>query len=111
MFSVCLGCAPLIGPALSRKTLHAGTKNSTLVRLSSCPSDMTITWTKALPTMMYAQRTYNTLYTFAYNRASHGGSYHLVGGKLYDISHANIHSCWSNVGFCTPFIGNTPGLA
>ena len=27
------------------------------------------------------------------------------------IPHANIHSCVRTVGFCTPFVSNTPGLA
>jgi len=27
------------------------------------------------------------------------------------IPHANIHSCERNVGFCTPFVANTPGLS
>jgi len=27
------------------------------------------------------------------------------------IPHANIHSCDRNVGFCTPFVANTPGLS
>ena len=28
-----------------------------------------------------------------------------------DIPHANIHSCLRTVGFCTPFVSNTPGLS
>ena len=28
-----------------------------------------------------------------------------------DVDHANLHSCELNVGFCTPFVANTPGLA
>ena len=27
------------------------------------------------------------------------------------IPHANVHSCLRDVGFCTPFVSNTPGLA
>jgi len=29
----------------------------------------------------------------------------------FDFVHSNIHSCVRSVGFCTPFISNTPGLA
>ena len=32
-------------------------------------------------------------------------------GLHHDIPHANIHSCFSNIGFCTPFVKNTPGLS
>ena len=27
------------------------------------------------------------------------------------VPHANVHSCRRTVGFCTPFVSNTPGLA
>jgi hypothetical protein len=29
----------------------------------------------------------------------------------YHVPHANIHSCLRKVGFCTPFVANTPELA
>jgi len=51
----------------------------------------------------------------------------MVGGEEYSVQwsmtvpvalnptsavpHANIHSCYRSVGFCSPFVGNTPGLA
>ena len=30
---------------------------------------------------------------------------------LPNIPHANVHSCVRSVGFCTPFVSNTPGLS
>ena len=29
----------------------------------------------------------------------------------FDVPHANLHSCLSHIGFCTPMVSNTPGLA
>lgn len=29
----------------------------------------------------------------------------------FDVSHGNVHMCLDSVGFCTPFVQNTPGLS
>mmetsp|Transcript_9552 Transcript_9552/g.28277 ORF Transcript_9552/g.28277 Transcript_9552/m.28277 type:complete len:832 (+) Transcript_9552:40-2535(+) len=33
------------------------------------------------------------------------------GSRLFDVTHANVHACQRKVGFCTPFVEETPGLA
>ena len=30
---------------------------------------------------------------------------------VWDVPHSNLHSCLAEVGFCTPFVSNTPGLS
>lgn len=32
-------------------------------------------------------------------------------GVHYEIPHSNLHSCLTHVGFCTPFVSNTPALS
>lgn len=59
----------------------------------------------------------HTNYTFKYSLTlpkwadpvAHGMS--TGSSEQFELPHANIHSCERKVGFCTPFVKNTPGLA
>jgi hypothetical protein len=60
---------------------------------------------------MFAGQKYHTIYRFAVDPTTVSHYQYAVKGTKWDVPHANIHSCVSTVGFCTPFIGNTPGLS
>ena len=80
-----------------------------VIQMSICPSDMKIEFTETLPDLMRVGSVYYTNYRFHVDEK--GISPQMVKGVQYDIPHANIHSCFSRVGFCTPFVKNTPSLA
>lgn len=67
------------------------------------------------PNPMYAMQDYPTDYRFAMDSAALAHVPINVSAatpqEKWHIPHANIHSCFSSVGFCTPFVGDTPGLA
>ena len=75
------------------------------VELAACPTGLDVTFDTEPPETMHERREYDTTYTLD---ASHLSS--TFSGNVV-VDHINIHSCLSNVGFCTPFIANTPGLA
>jgi len=82
-------------------------------RLDECPDGLDIKFTKLIPEVVYEQQTYETVFEFTVDSSK---GFNVVkqknkNGLEVDIPHANIHSCLAKVGFCTPFVGNTPGLA
>jgi hypothetical protein len=92
-------------------TTKPGTTNATVTRLSSCPAGAAITFVKPPPDTIFAGQKYQTVYRFAVDPAAANHYRWTVKGTKWDVPHANIHSCVSTVGFCTPFIANTPSLA
>lgn len=94
-----------------RATTKPGTKNATVSRLTSCPGDSTISFVTQPPAHLFAGQKYHTVYRFAVDPTTVSHYQYAVKGTKWDVPHANIHSCVSTVGFCTPFIGNTPGLS
>lgn len=82
-------------------------------RMSACPSTAELDFLSRPPNPMYAMQDYPTDYRFVLDSAA---LFHVPAGasatnpETWHIPHANIHSCFSTVGFCTPFVGNTPGL-
>jgi hypothetical protein len=55
-----------------------------------------------LPSSLWAGHVYDFTYTITVPA---------VRSPLGSIPHANVHSCLRNVGFCTPFVASTTGLA
>lgn len=82
------------------------------VQLPECPKGIYMDWNELLPEIMHADEDYPTSFRVYINESM---GFHPVPIKKSDgeweISHANIHSCLQKVGFCTPFVANSPGLA
>lgn len=83
--------------------------------MGSCPATVSLEFLTRPPNPMYAMQDYPTDYRFvidseALNHVPINITSIEINPTKYHIPHANIHSCFSNVGFCTPFVGNTPGL-
>jgi hypothetical protein len=80
-------------------------------RLSACPQSVQLEFLTRPPNPMYAMQDYPTDYLFAMNVSLLN---HVADNTTltdwWDVPHANIHSCFATVGFCTPFVANTPGL-
>lgn len=82
-------------------------------RMAACPPTVTLEFLSRPPNPMFAMEDYPTDYKFVmdsdqlFHTAVAAGA---SSPETWHIPHANIHSCFSTVGFCTPFIGNTPGL-
>mmetsp|Transcript_12883 Transcript_12883/g.31299 ORF Transcript_12883/g.31299 Transcript_12883/m.31299 type:complete len:902 (+) Transcript_12883:88-2793(+) len=92
--------------------------------------DITLCWHTDMTTMVRTREDCGTAYTsFTFNwpEILYSSTEYNVGFKAYipnpelstydvndvpyHIPHANIHSCVRSVGFCTPFVSNTPGLS
>lgn len=87
------------------------TDTTTSVReeLTACPQGLDISFDEEVPTVMHERELYSTTYTLdASFLAPWGGPTSQSG---YTVPHANIHSCPSKIGYCTPFIANNPNLA
>ncbi len=80
-----------------------------VVQMPACPSDLKIEFTNPLPSEMRVGTTYYTNYRFYVDENSITPQ--IIKNVQYEIPHANVHSCFSRVGFCTPFVTNTPSLA
>ena len=82
-------------------------------QLDACPDGLFIEFIKELPEIVYEGKTYESSFkltvdpTKGYVVEKQANS----ADVLVDIPHANIHSCLAKIGFCTPFVGNTPGLS
>jgi len=81
------------------------------IQMPKCPSGMTMTFTLPLPESMRAMSAYTTAYTMTVDPSMGVITKKTVKEKSVDVPHANIHSCLQKVGFCSPFVANTPGLA
>jgi hypothetical protein len=81
--------------------------------MAGCPN-VTLTFLTQPPETMYSMQDYPTDYYFTVNDPTHAvvpvNTSASTPDVKWHIPHANIHSCVSSVGFCTPFVGNTPGL-
>jgi len=85
----------------------------------TCPGSTTISYVDFPPTgALSSATTYSVQYTLTVDETALTAAYNTTivatavsSGDLYTVPHANIHSCISHVGACTPFVANTPGLA
>lgn len=104
----------LIRPVKSPQTL-CRKKYPTLAeeRMAGCPN-VTLKFLTQPPNPMYAMQDYPTEYYFAINDPAYDIVQHAPNNATpevkWHIPHANIHSCVSSVGFCTPFVGNNSKL-
>ena len=81
--------------------------NGGTTKLDSCPDDFKLEFILEPPKVMYGREYYPVQYRFSLDIDAID---HYQVNDV-DIPHANIHSCVSTVGFCTPFVSNTPGLS
>lgn len=90
--------------AVCWKTTYADALDTTgVTKMYKCDEmEVKTTWVKGLPTNMVELSDYEVSWDVAVPG--------LVVNKNY-VPHANIHSCVANVGACTPFVSNTPGLS
>jgi hypothetical protein len=86
------------------------TYNGTTSRMARCNESVSLEFLTRPPNPMYSMQDYPTDYRFTINSTRLGHVAHPVGSTDWHIPHANIHSCVATVGFCTPLIGDTPGL-
>jgi hypothetical protein len=76
----------------------------------TCPGSTTIEFLSVPAQPFYSDKTYNVKYKFTVDKCKlTNGTVSAKGG--FEVPHANIHSCIAHLGACTPFVGNTPGLA
>ena len=77
-------------------------------KIVHCPPGFELDWTKAPPKQLVQGEDYDVSY-----RVKIGNWLDRLEADRqgFDISHANIHSCFASVKECTPSIVNTPGLA
>lgn len=69
-------------------------------------------FTSEWPERLVELTNYSFSYTFTLPRwAEPTGHRPSSSEQRYELPHANIHSCQRKVGFCTPFVEDTPGLA
>ena len=87
--------------------------NGVMSRAAACPPELIMTFSDPPPNPLFSMRDYVSHFRVTVNGAALG----LVSllststGLRHEIYHANVHSCVATVGFCSPFIGNTPGLS
>jgi hypothetical protein len=94
--------------AVCWKTVYSSADDKTgVTAMSECPGGITESWIKPLPEKMIAMTEYMVEYQLALDRSKFGHK----RGVTADIPHANIHSCITSRGACTPFVTNSPGLA
>ena len=97
--------------ALCWRTDSAGTRS-----YSECPDYVSLTFSQPPPVKMFEGEEYAVEFSVTVNRSALAiapvaqRSDDLVG-PLVDVSHANVHSCFSAAGSCTPFIEASPGLS
>ena len=85
---------PTNSPSIKAKIVH-------------CPPGFELDWIKAPPKQLVQEEEYDVSY-----RVKIGNWLdRLEAIQGFDISHANIHSCFASVKECTPSIADTPGLA
>jgi len=82
--------------------------------MAACPPAVALAFSAPLPEDMEATTSYPVRYSLALDRARVPllpSESTTLGGGVFDVHHANIHSCFANVGACTPFVADTPGLS
>ena len=80
---------------------------STKAKIVHCPPGFELDWIKAPPKQLDGGKEYDVSYMVRI-----GDEFdNLEAVQGFDISHANIHSCFASVEECTPSIADTPGLA
>lgn len=89
------------------------TSNSVTTRVAACPHELILTYHDPPPNPLYSMRDYISHFRVTVNEVALGVVYttSAVTNQSINLVHANVHSCVATVGFCTPAIGNTPGLA
>lgn len=75
-----------------------------VTKMAPCPSTLDVVWVQKPPTTFIENTNYKVSWSI-------DTSAFTVSIKDDHIPHANIHSCLRDVGACTPFVANTPGLA
>eukprot|EP00307_Rebecca_sp_RCC1486_P000185 CAMPEP_0119412484 /NCGR_PEP_ID=MMETSP1335-20130426/4907_1 /TAXON_ID=259385 /ORGANISM="Chrysoculter rhomboideus, Strain RCC1486" /LENGTH=959 /DNA_ID=CAMNT_0007437225 /DNA_START=56 /DNA_END=2935 /DNA_ORIENTATION=+ len=90
-------------------TLCWKTDMTTRIRVREDCGAAHTTFTFDWPDVLYSSTEYPV--TFDAYIPSDNLALSTVGEADYHIPHANIHSCVRSVGFCTPFVANTPGLS
>eukprot|EP00961_Rhodomonas_salina_P202312 2728709-Rhodomonas_salina.1 len=80
--------------------------------MSQCPDTVTALYDVAPPLEMFEGTEYPVTFSLTVDKSVHT----VVPGKTKsdgpkEVPHANIHSCISSRGACTPFVANTPGLS
>jgi hypothetical protein len=90
-----------------RTTYKDKSDKTGITKMGECPEGIALKWTKTLPEDMISMHEYTTTYSLTLSTEKFG---HKKSGNN-DIPHANIHSCITSRGACTPFVSNSPGLA
>lgn len=86
-------------------------------RQMPCPDTVHTFWSKQLPTTMYTDTAYDVQYDLKLDHPAFAPINQEVTDKAgnvlgeYTVPHANIHSCPTSAGACTPFVANSPGLS
>ena len=82
--------------------------DSVMAKIVHCPPGFELDWTKAPPKQLFQDEEYDVSYRVKIgNWLDRLEPFH----QGFDISHANVHSCFASVEECTPSIVDTPGLA
>jgi hypothetical protein len=85
---------------------------------TKCPETVHTGWSEQLPNTMYE----NTDYPVQYHLTLDHPAFQTIDqevknkqgeviGTDFTVPHANIHSCLTSAGSCTPFVANSPGLS
>merc|ERR1711935_95829 len=76
-----------------------------------CTGKTNIEFVKVPPRPWYSDQEYMVEYKLTVDKCDFATGISLEPSKGWDVPHANVHSCLAHMGACTPFVGNTPGLA
>eukprot|EP00873_Tetraselmis_striata_P044856 jgi/Tetstr1/465120/TSEL_009843.t1 len=80
--------------------------------LAACPLSILLQFDTALPQQLEEGRGYEVEYSLMIDTSKVPVvAMTPPGGMPAEITHANIHSCFSRIGTCTPFVEDTPGLS
>jgi hypothetical protein len=87
--------------------------NGVMSRAAACPPELILNFSDPPPNPLFSMRDYTASFRATVNGTALGltSLYSAATGLRHEIYHANVHSCVATVGFCSPFIGNTPGLS
>lgn len=88
--------------------------NTTQHQLAACPAELILTFSDPLlPNPLFSMRDYTAFFRVTVNgeALSLTSSLSSATQLSHEIYHANVHSCVSTVGFCSPAIANSPGLS
>ncbi|GAB5036729.1 Hypothetical protein NocV09_04700210 [Nannochloropsis oceanica] len=87
--------------------------NGVMSRAPACPAELILTFSDPPPNPLFSMRDYMSHFRATINGQALGlvSLTSATTGLAHEIYHANVHSCVATVGFCSPFISNTPGLS